>query len=205
MGRRIRLLTAIAIGALAAFGGTAVAQQATPPGMIVRAYNYAAVPSETLWLAREKAVRAFDDIGVHVVWIDVTGDLAHPVETSDPPTSFTVRLLIRPRRIGPSTMPDLELGRALAASNSVGNVMVFYEQIMGVASTYRVRIESVLALAIAHEIGHTLLPYPSHTPTGIMRAFWHDEEIRLALVGPLAFSAPQGALIRAKVGGCCSP
>jgi hypothetical protein len=36
----------------------------------------------------------------------------------------------------------------------------------------------VLAVAIAHEVGHVLLGQNSHSPTGIMRSLWKPEDFK---------------------------
>jgi hypothetical protein len=33
-------------------------------------------------------------------------------------------------------------------------------------------VPAIFGLAMAHEIGHFLLPYDSHAPSGIMQATW---------------------------------
>jgi hypothetical protein len=62
----------------------------------------------------------------------------------------------------------------------------------------------VLAYAIAHEIGHLLLPEPAHSPFGIMRADWDGDDLRHIASGSLQFTAGQADAIRAKVSGCCA-
>jgi len=54
---------------------------------------------------------------------------------------------------------------------------------------------SILALAMAHEIGHLLLPPPR-------RPVWDGDDIRHAVLGQLTFTSAQSSLIRKKVVGC---
>ena len=61
---------------------------------------------------------------------------------------------------------------------------------------------SILALAMAHEIGHLLLPPPSHSTSGIKRPLWDGDDIRHAVLGQLTFTSAQSSLIRKKVVGC---
>ena len=56
----------------------------------------------------------------------------------------------------------------------------------------------VLAHAMAHEIGHLLLPY-GHSATGLMRAEWDRKDLRLAVHGRLNFTAEQATLIRIRL------
>ena len=56
---------------------------------------------------------------------------------------------------------------------------------------------SLLGVAIAHEIGHLLLPYGSHSPSGLMQADWDDRQFVLARARLLRFTAQQAKQIRA--------
>jgi hypothetical protein len=64
-------------------------------------------------------------------------------------------------------------------------------------------VHDILAQALAHEMGHVLLPYPSHSLTGIMRADWDGDDIRRAFIEPPGFTAAQTALIHQKLSHCC--
>lgn len=61
---------------------------------------------------------------------------------------------------------------------------------------------SVLALVIAHELGHVLLPFPAHKSTGIMQPFWHTHSAGQVDQRQAFFSAQQGALIRGRLAPC---
>ena len=57
----------------------------------------------------------------------------------------------------------------------------------------------VLAYFIAHEIGHLLLPENSHSPVGIMRERWSDNDFKLMATANLSFTSEQAELIRKEV------
>ncbi len=57
----------------------------------------------------------------------------------------------------------------------------------------------LLGHVMAHEIGHQLLPYLSHTTHGIMTHDWSLEVLQRAARGDLCFSGEQGELIRAQL------
>ena len=59
---------------------------------------------------------------------------------------------------------------------------------------------TVLAHAMAHEIGHLLLPY-GHSAAGLMRADWDAKDMRLAAHGRLNFTREQAELIRTRLLG----
>ncbi len=52
---------------------------------------------------------------------------------------------------------------------------------------------------MAHEIGHLLLGPKRHSRSGIMRARWDQEDLRLAAEARLRFTSQQAELIRAEV------
>ena len=47
------------------------------------------------------------------------------------------------------------------------------------------RVDKVLATAIAHELGHMLLPDGKHARAGLMRPLWDGNDFRLAGAGLL--------------------
>jgi hypothetical protein len=63
--------------------------------------------------------------------------------------------------------PPDALGRAGRESKRAS---IYYERIMEYAAHTRGDLDQVLALALAHELGHLLLPDYSHTKRGLMRA-----------------------------------
>jgi hypothetical protein len=64
------------------------------------------------------------------------------------------------------------------------------------AHRYDVSTEQVLACAIAHELGHLLLPVRGHSADGLMRACWSRDEFQRAAQGQLKFLPDEIALIR---------
>ena len=59
------------------------------------------------------------------------------------------------------------------------------------------RRAQVLAIAIAHEIGHLLLPPDAHSETGLMRADW--TETNLAEGSLLFFTVEQRQLLHSRI------
>ena len=58
----------------------------------------------------------------------------------------------------------------------------------------------MLACAIAHELGHLLLPTAGHSDLGLMRAWWDRDDFGRAERGQLRFSAEEAALLRGRDG-----
>jgi hypothetical protein len=173
-------------------------------GVVVLVYNYAAVSAYTLSRARERVNRLYRETGVEIEWLDpVTTSKYWSNSTLNPSQTFTVQMMIRSRRAyqGSST-PESVMGTALQGDENGGTFSLFYDQVVQVAGKYNQPLADILGLAIAHEMGHLLLPVPGHSNTGIMRAEWGSDDIRRGLVGSLVFTSAQAALIRMKVDGC---
>ena len=154
---------------------------------------------------REVAV-IYKSASVDLVWIEPLG--AESSDDGEAATStkiFTVTVLVRPtRRDQWEPSRKSVMGMALASDSMGGVLFLFYDQIVRVARQYRQPLADILAVAIAHEIGHVLLPPPAHSPTGIMRAEWEGDDIRHAVPGTLEFTPAQTETIRRRVVACCT-
>lgn len=76
---------------------------------------------------------------------------------------------------------------------------VFVDRVDDFAGTHRLNRVSVLACAIAHELGHLLLPVMAHRPDGIMRARWHPDLFPPRAPGLLGFPPDQARLLALRV------
>ena len=59
--------------------------------------------------------------------------------------------------------------------------------------------------AMAHEMGHLLLPHGAHSVAGLMRAEWDRAQVRNAATGLLTFTPDQASLIRERLRASASP
>jgi hypothetical protein len=73
---------------------------------------------------------------------------------------------------------------------------VFLRRVEQASKRFKARVDHVLAVSIAHELGHMRLPDGSHSKTGIMQAPWDSTHFRSASAGLLFFSDETAALIR---------
>jgi hypothetical protein len=80
-------------------------------------------------------------------------------------------------------------------------VYVFYQRVERAASSRRMPLTPILGAAMAHELGHALLPSGSHSASGLMRAVWTDVDFRNASSGFLTFNRQQGQLIAERLSG----
>jgi len=167
---------------------------ASPPSISVVAYNHARVDASTLARAKDDVVRIYGEAGVAVIWMDPAA--------IEPVATFAIRLRITRR---PTDADRQVMGTAIVAMNDTnGSAVVFYEQVLKSARGGKQDVARVLAYAMAHEMGHLVLPYPAHSPSGIMRPGWDGDDLRHIASGALQFSAVQANAIRAKVSGCCT-
>lgn len=91
------------------------------------------------------------------------------------------------------------MGMALAADNHRAVLSLYFDAVTDVARRYGAARGEVLGLALTHEMGHVLLPPPSHSATGIMQPSWEGDEIRHVLFGDVAFTNAQGLAMRARL------
>jgi len=165
-------------------------------------YNYAHVEDPTLSLAQRELNEIFGAMSVSTQWQNSTA-------RENPPADGVYSLMIF--ILGPTGEAAARNGIALGftfANQGGGQrpaVYVIYPRVENFLRTHDSanqrsrRLGQVLAHVIAHEIGHVLLSTSSHTPTGIMRASWQDDEYKLLVTGQLRFTVAQTELIRSEL------
>jgi len=184
---RSRHFTALAIAAaLTGVPGVSRADEALAP-VLVMVHTPANVPPVIVDRTRDEVARLFGLIGVEIVWASHV-----------PPPGTRVRIVSlvtwEPRE---DQIPPSALGYTLTAPGTRGILAyVFWPRVMRASEKYTARPDYVLAVAIAHEIGHMLLPDGSHATHGLMEAHWDSGHFRLASAGLLHFSQESAALIR---------
>lgn len=154
--------------------------------------NYARIPEKTLQRALDSVSDTMRAAGVPLVWSQQAGAAV----------SCALRIIIQPRLLSLELPPD-EFVMGVAPGGGVTNrevAFIFYDQVRRVSQEVAQDEALVLRLAIVHELGHLLLPYPAHTATGVMRAHWDRAAVREATVEHTIFSARQGTAMRAMVG-----
>lgn len=173
------------------------------PKITVRVYNYAQVSSRTLGRATEEATRVFQVASVELEMLDclleggetnpgcARGLLFAPLDLRIIRANDRVRA-----RYGKKTT-----GYALRSEDGSGGELatVFYDRVEEEAWREGLPHGLVLGHAMAHELGHLLLPSGAHSPSGLMCANLRRKEWQLAAVGQLLFSAQEAQLIRAEV------
>ncbi len=168
--------------------------------------NYAEVPENTLIQAEQVVTNIFHQVGVETVWFHIpvpSAQLEFLYHSSalDLKTSIASRLMVKPmeKHWGPQ---DDVFGLSTRSEEKPGHVAyVFYHRVEEFVRARNLALHKarILGLAIAHEIGHLLLPLHSHSSRGVMRATWDREDFELAARGNLDFTPKQAELIRSEV------
>ncbi len=177
-------------------------------------YNYAHV-TEKMWLEAEKQATAiFRKVGVETVWhrVPLPPENRTSVNRVQPPSfnlsPLDLRIYIVPRsrakrmdeRLGRARVNVFGLSPAMADGRPGRLAYVFYHRIREFVVTHTIPEQEalLLGLAIAHEVGHLLLPDNSHSRRGIMRARWDRQDLRFA-AADLVFTAQEAKSIRIEV------
>jgi hypothetical protein len=167
---------------------------ASPPSVAVVAFNQTGTAADTLAHAKTEVTRIFGEVGVGVTWMDPSA--------VEPAGAFAIQLLIRKRAVNEQ---GSVMGTALGDTHETGgSALVYYDRVLQSAHQNEQDVASLLAYAMAHEMGHLLLPHPGHSPSGIMRPGWDGDDLRHIAGGSLQFTAVQARAIRAKLSACCT-
>jgi hypothetical protein len=206
--RRGSGLFALAVWATAGLslaGRTATATPTTLPTVKIAIDDYAAVDSDQIIQAQRLVTQLYDAIGVKTSWLEtrrVSNDASGARMRADlvaPDLRVIVLEMQTPDREDLS--PDAA-GSAPGTRTERGRIAyVFYDRVRTIAQKAHQVDGSPLGVVIAHEIGHLLLPYGSHSETGLMRGLWSAQEIRRIDVRTLAFTPSQAREIRLRVSG----
>ena len=158
---------------------------------ILQIFNVAHAPAGVVSRAQCETARVFRDIGVDVTWLPSShGALSR----------HAISIVLVPDGMRSAHEPGRQvMGAAVRLSDRTRAAYVFYRPVEDAAARYAVPITLILACAIAHEIGHVLMPDGTHSATGLMRACWDREDFARANQGQLRFLPPQAASIRAAI------
>jgi hypothetical protein len=158
------------------------------PVVMVTVENPSGLEVPDLERALEQATGIYRRAGVTLRWT--------PVEPTEPDRNLTVVLTI-------STSAPPGLGSdAMGVAPSPGDgtrgtlAYVFLDKVRAFAAAHRLSVVPVLACALAHEIGHLLLPPNAHRPDSVMRGGWHPALFPPRAPGILGFPPDQAKLLR---------
>ena len=134
--------------------------------IVLRVENRCGLPPHLLEAIQQTVTTIYDEIDVGLVWVpaagapspELTGSLRLRVVLPDEATEQVILATSGPNKV---------LGVAPVGS---ADVYVFCGQVASMVTSAVVDLATVLGRALAHEIGHQVLPGRGHARTGIMRA-----------------------------------
>jgi hypothetical protein len=192
----------ISAGIVVVDGVVARAESRDVPAVRVRVYDYAGIVPETLTEAQSVAASFYTAIDVAIDWAPTMGPRArkHSDVETDRLQDFTIIVLSRSMAARRSWPPGT-IGSAVVAPEGGGRIAyVLYDRLKDAATAAGWQEKELLAVVIAHELAHLMLPPGSHSSDGLMRKGWDVAELRQFHPSSLAFTAEQTALIRARLG-----
>jgi len=117
------------------------------------------------------------------------------------PTEFALRIHLRDRA-AQAAFPESWIGFALPPPIGGGRssqASVFFDRVLELAKKGNASAPVILGHAMAHELGHLLMPGVGHTPSGLMRGKWSPSDLLLAAQGGMHFTSQQAEIICAEV------
>ena len=157
------------------------------PGVMVMLQNEAGLRADLVARAAAEVVRLYSLIGVDIEWV-----------TSVPENDGRLRsVCLVTRHSGEDSLSSHVLGVTYTRPGEPGKrAHVFVERVQRASLQFSVPICDVLAVVIAHELGHMLMPDGSHSKSGLMSAELGADHFRLASAGMLHFSPETATVIR---------
>jgi hypothetical protein len=175
------------------------ADQAGPVTIPLWIRNTAQVPDDVLTGAQTEVTKIYRQAGVETMWLAPTSSFANTEANRGPWLTIAILSRDQAQLLNPAITRD-GVGVAPATPARRGHVAyVFYHRVEKLTGGNGLNLAQVLGISMAHEIGHLLLPYRAHAPTGLMRANWSKADLQLAQRSQLFFTAKQGELIRSRM------
>jgi hypothetical protein len=197
-------LTVLVMLAVIGAGNAArAAEGSRQPGLTILVTCRVPIPVDDLRRASMDVTRILGAIGVTADW--VLEEPSSRLPERRPEAGFVVHVLVDARPFVSSSADEVFLGVTPPAHlEGSAEILLFQDHIQQVAEFYQKTVSSVLALVVAHEIGHVLLPSPAHSNAGLMRTPWDRHALDQADEHHLGFTARQGDLIRQRLSHCCA-
>lgn len=164
-------------------------------GSSVRLQDYANVPA--VWLTKAKAVATgiLENAGVRVLWSDCSPNSGRrDTVCSIPSGVIDLQLRILSKEMAKRTHRTRHsMGYAMVSGRFPSIASVFYHRAVELEAAKSGARAEILGGILAHEIGHLLLAENSHSGTGVLRAQWGDQDLRMIARGRLWFTPEQAA------------
>jgi hypothetical protein len=170
-------------------------------GVVIRTYDTPDVVSD-LSPALAAAAAILEDAGVGVTWLNC--EVAFVLRDGNPclaPLTAN-ELAIRFVRRRPHPAEDVvTLGDSLIDTRlRAGSLATIYVNLVAtLAGRCGVDVQTLLARAVAHEIGHLLLGTSAHASSGLMRAAWSRGSLRRGRIEDWTFTVRDAHSMREAV------
>ncbi|MCP5114041.1 MAG: hypothetical protein GY953_24675 [bacterium] len=167
------------------------------PKLLIRIYDYAAIPDSMLERAAERSTQIFRRAGIALEWRRCQTSMEDPrpgdpaCQTPVGPADFIVRVLTEKmaRRVG---RRDECVGYAIHTKSGLGSIAgVYNHRLLELERQTNAPKHAILGIFLAHEIGHLLLSGGGHSREGVMRGWWGPEVMVRAAYGRVDFSRTQ--------------
>ncbi len=174
------------------------------PSVKLRVDDYAVVADTLLARAQEEVTQLYAAIGVRASWLETRHLPSRPPAASthgDVGAPDLILVVLNPSMTARLAPPPNAVGMAASTPSGEGRIAyVFYDRLKTVLPLDNGSNMAALGFVMAHEIGHLLLPYGSHSETGVMRGRWDLEGFRRFDLRRLRFTPLQGQQIRRRLG-----
>ena len=169
-------------------GPTTSSAAAQDARITLRVRNDAYVPGDLLAEAKAAVAAIYVKAGIDATFVDAHTDLTI-VLLSHHTTEHMRQISQIPNALGIAPGSETALVRL---------AYVFQPRVDKIAESFRTPRAIVLAVGIAHEVGH-LLMFNAHSSTGIMRPTLNRGDFRQAVDGNLLFTQAQASEMRARL------
>ena len=170
--------------------------------LVIRTYDAPPGTSGDMSQARETATVILEATGIGITWLECDAVFVWHDENPCLAPLAANELAVRFMRLPPHlaeqdvvTLGDSLIDTRLRAGSLA---TVYVNRVATLARRCGVDAETLLARAVAHEIGHLLLGTSAHASSGLMRAAWSQTALRRAAV-EWRFTAADALAIRESV------
>lgn len=192
-------MSMVVINVLCLVVGTAAGGPARAD-VAIRFYDYVRLRPELLARAQELVREIYRDIDVNIRWADTvrpsdsTSTSAPIVDGGELVVNVVDDAMARSLGLAAGIV-----GTAAVSAEAPGRIAyVVFGRVRRAALQSGTSVGEMLALVVAHELGHLLLPQGSHSASGVMRAQWDLDDLRRDS-GRFTFTPMQADTIRQRV------
>lgn len=183
--RATRLCAAIAISI--AVSSMAAAGADDRPVVMLHVHNRAGVTPDDFARAQREVERIFEDAGVRITWVDA-GTAAGGDSVTTPLPRRVILWLVNIERDSKAGASGCALGLAVGSTSTT---YVFVNRVAAATRDRPVDRPIFIGHAIAHEVGHVLLPPGRHSRYGLMRG-----DLDFSVTNPARFTREEIEALR---------